>query len=112
VQFTFDPAQFALICSDYTKFPVSRAVTASSAVPILFSTVVLRNYAGTCPVEFPPWAKAAQASADTSSRAAHLARQMSKYADREAKPYIHLYDGGLSDNLGVRPFIKPAIDGR
>jgi hypothetical protein len=37
---------------------------------------------------------------------------MSKYADREAKPYIHLYDGGLSDNLGVRPFIKPAIDGR
>jgi NTE family protein len=75
-------------------------------VPILFSTVVLRNYAGTCPFEFPPWAKAAQASADTSSRAAHLARQMSKYADREAKPYIHLYDGGLSDNLGVRPFIN------
>jgi NTE family protein len=106
VQFTFDPAQFALICSDYTKFPVSRAVTASSAVPILFSTVVLRNYAGTCPFEFPPWAKAAQASADSSSRAAHLARQMAKYADREAKPYIHLYDGGLSDNLGVRPFIN------
>lgn len=104
-QFTFDPAQFALICSDYNKFPVSRAVTASSAVPILFSTVVLRNYAGTCPFEFPPWAKAA-ASADSSSRAAHLGRQMAKYADREAKPYIHLYDGGLSDNLGVRPFIN------
>jgi NTE family protein len=106
LQFTFDPAQFALICSDYNKFPVSRAVTASSAVPILFSTVVLRNYAGTCPFEFPPWAKAAQASADTTSRAAHLARQMAKYADREAKPYIHLYDGGLSDNLGVRPLIN------
>jgi NTE family protein len=31
---------------------------------------------------------------------------MAKYADSEAKPYIHLYDGGLSDNLGVRPFIN------
>jgi NTE family protein len=54
-QFTFDPAQFALICSDYVNFPVSRAVTASSAVPILFSSVILRNYAGTCPFVLPPW---------------------------------------------------------
>ena len=106
LQFTFDPAQFALICSDYASFPVSRAVTASSAVPIVFSTVILRNYAGTCPFEMPPWAKAAQASGDRFSRAAHLARQMEKYADSEAKPYIHLYDGGLSDNLGVRPMIN------
>ena len=106
IQFTFDPAQFALICSDYSKFPVSRAVTASSAVPILFSTVILRNYAGSCPFEFPPWAKAAQANADPSLRAHHLVTQMSKYADSETMPYIHLYDGGLSDNLGLRPFIN------
>ena len=106
IQFTFDPAQFALICSDYGKFPVSRAVTASSAVPILFSSVILRNYAGTCPFKFPPWAKAAQKSADPTSRPHHLVKQMAKYADREQKPYIHLYDGGLSDNLGVRPFLN------
>jgi NTE family protein len=107
IQFTFEPAQFALICSDYSKFPVSRAVTASSAVPILFSSVILRNYyAGTCPFEFPPWAKAAQKSADPTSRPHHLVEQMAKYADREQKPYIHLYDGGLSDNLGVRPFLN------
>lgn len=106
IQFTFDPAQFALICSEYSKFPVSRAVTASSAVPILFSTVILRNYAGTCPFEFPPWAKAAQASVDSSSRAYHLVKQMRKYADKETMPYIHLYDGGLSDNLGLRPFLN------
>ena len=106
LQFTFEPAQFALICSDYSKFPVSRAVTASSAVPILFSSVILRNYAGTCPFEFPPWAKAAQKSTDPTSRPHHLVKQMAKYADREQKPYIHLYDGGLSDNLGVRPFLN------
>ncbi len=106
IQFTFDPAQFALICSDYSKFPISRAVTASSAVPILFSSVILRNYAGTCPFKFPPWAKAARGSGDPTSRAHHLVEQMEKYADREQKPFIHLLDGGLSDNLGVRPFLN------
>jgi NTE family protein len=105
-QFTFDPAQFALICSDYGSFPVSRAVTASSAVPILFSSVILRNYAGTCPFVLPPWAKAAEESADSTSRAYHLVKQMEKYSDREEMPYLHLYDGGLTDNLGVRPFLN------
>jgi NTE family protein len=105
-QFTFDPAQFALICSDYGKFPVSRAVTASSAVPILFSSVILRNYAGTCPFVRPPWAEVAGKRADPTSRTYHLAKQLEKYADREQMPYIHLLDGGLTDNLGVRPFLN------
>ncbi len=105
-QFTFGPAQFAMICSDFGNFPVSRAVTASSAVPILFSSVILRNYAGTCPFELPPWAKAAQKSADPTSRAHHLVTQMVKYADNKELEYIHLFDGGLTDNLGVRPFLN------
>ncbi len=105
-QFTFDPAQFALICSDFGKFPVSRAVTASSAVPILFSSVILRNYAGTCPFELPPWAKAAQESPDPTSRAHHLVTQILKYTDSKDLQYIHLFDGGLTDNLGVRPFLN------
>jgi len=105
-QFTFDPAQFALICSDYASYPVSRAVTASSAVPLLFSSVILRNYAGTCPFVFPPWAKTAKDTADKTTRAYNLVQQMEKYADSEEMPYIHLYDGGLTDNLGVRPFLN------
>ena len=105
-QFSFGPAQFALICSDYAKFPVSRAVTASSAVPILFSSVILRNYAGTCPFQLPQWAQAAEKTADPTSRAYHLLKQMAKYADSEEMPYLHLYDGGLTDNLGVRPFLN------
>lgn len=105
-QFTFDPAQFALICSDLASYPVSRAVTASSAVPMLFSSVIMRNYAGTCPFVFPPWAKAAKASEDKTTRAYNLVQEMEKYADSEEMPYIHLYDGGLTDNLGVRPFLN------
>jgi len=105
-QFTFDPAQFALICSDWGSFPVSRAVTASSAVPILFSSVILRNYAGTCPFELPPWAKEAGRSADPSSRIPHLVKQMMKYKNSEQLKYLHLFDGGLTDNLGIRPFLN------
>jgi len=104
-QFTFDPAQFALMCSNYTAFPVSRAVTASSAVPILFSSVILNNYAGSCPFVLPPWAQQADKTADPTSRAYHLVKRMKKYENSEAMPYIHLYDGGLTDNLGVRPFL-------
>lgn len=93
-QFTFDPAQFALICSDLGNFPVARAVTASSAVPILFSTVILRNYAGDCPFELPPWAQAAAARADPTLRAHHLLTQLEKYRDSEDLKYLHLFDGG------------------
>ena len=95
-----------MICSDYGSFPVSRAVTASSAVPILFSSVILRNYAGTCPFELPPWAKAAEKSADPTSRAYHLVKKIEKYRDSEELLYIHLLDGGLTDNLGVRTFLN------
>ena len=30
------------------------------------------------------------------------------YLDSEQRPYIHLYDGGISDNLGIRPLIDNA----
>ena len=46
--FEFTPEQFALICSDLESVPLSFAVAASSAVPILLSPVTVRNYAGTC----------------------------------------------------------------
>jgi NTE family protein len=54
----------------------------------------------------PPWVQAAKESADPTSRAYHLVEQIAKYADSEEMPYIHLYDGGLTDNLGVRPFLN------
>ena len=104
-QFSFDQVQFDLLCSDVSKFPVSRAVTASSAVPILFSSVTIRNYAGDCEYVPPTWAIGALKERDTNSRRFHQASQMVAYLDRDERPYIHLYDGGLADNLGVRPLL-------
>jgi NTE family protein len=101
-QFTFRQAIFDGLCSDLSTFPISRAVAASSAVPVLFSSITINNYAGSCNFEVSAAALQALSDPDPTSRRRHLARQYIQYLDREARPFLHLYDGGLSDNLGVR----------
>jgi len=100
-RFPFSPLVFALICSDLDSYPVADAVTASSAVPIIFPTVRLRNFAGQCGFEPPAWARDDEA---------HAARPLltlirKQIADQsrsiEGRDYIHLLDGGVSDNLGL-----------
>jgi len=51
VGFTQD--MFDFICSDLSRFPVARAVAASSAVPMALTPISLRNYAGTCGFKMP-----------------------------------------------------------
>ena len=105
--FEFTPAQFALICSDLDSVPLSFAVTASSAVPLLLSPLTLRNYRGECPVAAPEPRAGATFSGDY--RARMLRAQERSYLDAAARPYIHLVDGGLSDNLGVRRLVDRAL---
>ena len=52
VRFSFVQEWFNLLCSDISSFPVARAVTASSAVPVLFKPVVVQNYMD-CTQELP-----------------------------------------------------------
>ena len=101
-QFTFLADQFAPICADLSSYPVSRAVTASAAVPGPFSTIVLKNYAGSCDYRLPEWATEALREDQQVTRRYQNARILSSYLDVEKYAYIHLFDGGLSDNLGVR----------
>ena len=102
-QFTFLQGMFDLLCSDLSAFPVSRAVAASSAVPVLFSSITLNNKAGTCGYEITPTALEALNDPEPFSRRRHLIEKYVKYLDSETSPYLHLYDGGLTDNLGIRP---------
>ena len=101
-QFTFLGDQFAPICADLSSYPVSRAVTASAAVPGPFSTIVLKNYAGTCDYQLPEWAAEAIREEQKTTRRYQDAKNLSNYIDAEKFAYIHLFDGGISDNLGVR----------
>ena len=102
----FTQEQFDQIGSDLSRFPISRAVAASSAVPLLFSPIVLKNYADRLP---PAGAISPQPAAGSDILAGYrdaLAAASGTYRDVEKHPYIHLMDGGLSDNLALRNLLN------
>ncbi len=101
VRFSFVQEYFNLLCSDLSSFPVSRAVTASSAVPVLFHPVVVENYPE-CGAEQPDWLKVAQTRAESDAQLAMLVHGVEKYSDRDKHKYAHFVDGGITDNLGLR----------
>ena len=101
-RFTFNQGQFDAICSDLGTLPVSAAVAASSAVPVLLSPITLKNYAGTCDFQSPPWLLEATRDGRGNRRRYEAARSFLDFANAESRPYIHLVDGGIADNLGLR----------
>jgi NTE family protein len=105
-RFTFSQDTFDLICSDSDVFPISTAVAASSAVPMLLSPITLKNYAGTCGYDPPEWVVEALANRHTDPRRDRAAQTFMHFRDAEKKQYIHLVDGGISDNLALRPAIE------
>lgn len=105
MQFPFVPKYFNLLCSDLYSYPISRAVAASSAVPVLFSPITIENFAGSCGYTPPVWLKDA-ASDDSLTTRKLVARGLETLMDREKRPWLHLVDGGIADNLGLRPFFN------
>ncbi len=103
--FSFDRSHFDLICSRLDSFPISRAVTASSAVPGIFSAMTIRNYAGSCDYKVPRWVSDVLRSPSKADNRLYLARKIAAYDNTGQRPYIHLLDGGLADNLGLRALI-------
>jgi NTE family protein len=99
--FTFSPYFFNLICSDLGNFPISYAVAASSSFPGVFNGITLRNYAGECGYEEPPQVDESLKNKDSLSASYSFAEREAAYLDSQAKQYLHLYDGGVSDNLGL-----------
>jgi len=100
-RFPFMPYSFAVLCSDLNAYPVSHAVTASSAVPIVFPPVRLRSHAGTCDYELPSWLTAEDAREIGPLQKMLREELADKARSAEDREYIHLLDGGLSDNLGL-----------
>jgi NTE family protein len=98
----FNQNGFDNICSDTDPLPIAYAVAASSAVPLLLSPITLKNYAGQCGMQLPPWFEKALESRATNPRGWRAATSAKIMMDRDKKKYIHLVDGGISDNLGLR----------
>jgi len=104
-RFVFNQSVFDVICSDLNAVPLSRAAAASSAVPVVLSSVTMNNYGGTCNVQMPAWVKMFLQTDDPprpAARAIRSLRAIDGYQDSVHRPYIHLVDGGVSDNVGMR----------
>ena len=53
--FVFGNVAFDAMCSDLMSYPISEAVAASAAVPVVFAPIVLETYPGRCQTRLPDW---------------------------------------------------------
>jgi NTE family protein len=95
---------FDVLGSDLDAYPVSRAVAASSAVPGILTPITLNNYSGQHPVSVPPWA--AKSYGADAGMAGRQAQALKLFLNSTNYPYLHLVDGGVSDNLGLRAYLE------
>ncbi len=100
--FSFTPYFFQLICSSLINFKVSKAVTASSSFPGAFSGISLTNYGGQCGYQSKPWVYEAIKKNDPLDLKSRFAARELHYTNSKEKQFVHLFDGGVSDNLGLR----------
>ncbi|MEZ9698375.1 patatin-like phospholipase family protein [Vibrio sp. 10N.261.46.E12] len=95
-RFSFTQEYFDLICSDLNSYSVSSSVTASSAVPFVFTPIVLENKNDCDKSDH------LQPSFEASSyRNRNLIKSLESYSHKDEVNYLHLVDGGITDNLGL-----------
>jgi NTE family protein len=104
-RFGFTQDQFDQLYADLSQFEIGHAVAASAAVPGVVTPMILNNFERGDDYRMPPWAKAALERQDVTSIAYKQARTLERYGEPDRR-YIHLADGGLSDNLGLLPIIQ------
>jgi NTE family protein len=100
--FEFTEHQFLQICSNIETFPLASAVAASNSVPILFTPLMLKNYAGSCRAEREI---RSDQTASSDRRERRYVEEQNTYRNVQERPYIHLVDGGLADNLAIKRII-------
>ncbi|MCY1162735.1 MAG: patatin-like phospholipase family protein [Pseudomonadota bacterium] len=105
--FDFSWDQFSRICSDLASVPLSFAVASSSAVPLVLSPVTVKNYAGSCRPQAVSEDAPAEGHGDYRMRM--LRAQLDSYQDVASRPFIHLVDGGVADNLGLRSLLDRSM---
>jgi|SRR5579872_968434 len=117
--FIFTQESFDDLCSDLSKLPVAEAVTASGAFPFLLTDVELKSYwSDGCPLTpAPPFDPTKvpinsfndkqefldERYADSLRRASFVERDPPVF---HGEMVLHLLDGGIADNLAVRPLMR------
>jgi len=104
-RFPFTQDQFDLIGSDLGPYSVARGVAASSAFPFLLSPLTLENHQHLD--GFPTLLEYRLGQEDYYNNRSryYWAQSQLRYVDAP-HPYVHLMDGGLADNIGLRSVIN------
>jgi predicted acylesterase/phospholipase RssA len=120
--FPFTQGHFDLLCADLNQYRLTDAVAASGNFPLAFSPLGLQNFSGCDTQNDPSWAdngpprwvnyydkfEGPRAASPRSIqlnelRSARLAKDFLNSSNTQnSDQYIHLLDGGVTDNLGVR----------
>lgn len=103
-RFEFIQSQMDWLCIDLSRLPVARAVAASSAFPGLLSPITLRNRSGRCGFEEPQWIEQTfhPDAQGNPARRVDEAKRLRAFARGEQAKWVHLIDGGVADNIGLR----------
>lgn len=99
--FLFSPETFDALCSDLGSFPISDAVAASAAFPLVFSPITLEAHQGKCQYKEPDWLTDARYNPEATSAMRAQAAALESYGDPEKVQYVKLLDGGITDNFGT-----------
>ena len=108
-RFSFVQSEFDVICSDLSTVRLSRAATASSAVPLVLSPVTLDNHGGACGFRLPSWMVG---EAKPTARpwpggwAQHRVKELEAFSKGKERPFLHLVDGGLVGNLALNIILE------
>lgn len=103
-RFEFTQDQFDLLCSDLASVKIATGVAASSAFPGLLSPLTVESFAAEgCKYKEPLWLTEAKKRPGNPARRWARARDLASYQDaKDERTFIHLLDGGLADNIGLR----------
>ena len=101
---TFTQEFFDGLCLNLNGLEIARAVAASSSVPLIFSPLTLNNNGGNCNYTIPELAILEASESDGGLKSKNIEEVkniLSLYQNSKERPFIHLVDGGLTDNLGL-----------
>jgi NTE family protein len=111
-RFTFEQAQFDSMCADLSGVSLARAVASSSNFPVAFPPMTLDNHGGTTcgySKQQPGWIAQAEKDLLINPSRYKNAVLFKTYQDGIKRPYIHLLDGGIADNLGLRGPLQATV---
>jgi NTE family protein len=84
---------FEAICSDFSSYPISYAVAASPAVPIVFSPIGLEMFPDACKTPLPAWVDRAIKRRGEGEILRSAAQGLLCNRDADQVRYVELVDG-------------------